>query len=156
MVGLSWNNQDNCQDGMDELPIVSVEIEPRVRWNVFDNFEVIQQRGLGLGWSIQNRFKQMRSGIACDKDVDGTIQIWQCTVAGDIFSQQLNPSKRIGPSQQKTSDTFFKQMNDWIEVVEQIEELDASVSQWHYNQNEESDAEILIDGTSIKIITYFD
>lgn len=156
MVGLSWNNQDNCQDGMDELPIVSVEIEPRVRWNVFDNFEVIQQRGLGLDWSIQNRFKQMRSGIACDKDVDGTIQIWQCTVAGDIFSQQLNPSKRIGASQQKTSDTFFKQMSDWIEVVEQIEELDASVSQWLYNQNEESDAEIIIDGSSTKIITYFD
>ncbi|XP_046652320.1 uncharacterized protein LOC124343166 isoform X2 [Daphnia pulicaria] len=145
MVGLSWNNQENCLDLMNDLPVVSVEFEPRIRWSVLDTFGAIQQRGLGLDWSIQNRFKQMRSGIACDKDSDGTIQIWQCTVAGDLFSQQLNPSKRIGPSQQKATHLFFTQLSDWTEAVEQIEELNASLSQNLFDQTEECDAEKLKD-----------
>lgn len=151
MVGLSWNNQENCLDLMNDLPVVSVEFEPRIRWSVLDTFGAIQQRGLGLDWSIQNRFKQMRSGIACDKDSDGTIQIWQCTVAGDLFSQQLNSSKRIGPSQQKATHLFFSQLSDWTEAVEQIEELNASLSQNLFDQTEECDAEKLKDSNYIKL-----
>lgn len=107
---------------------------------------MLQERGLGLDWVIQNRFNQMRSGIACEKESDGTIQIWQCTVAGDIFSQQLNPNKRIGPSHQTATRTFFNQLRDWMEAIEENEELNASLSSNHFDQNEQFGAEVLVDG----------
>ncbi|KZS17395.1 Uncharacterized protein APZ42_017024 [Daphnia magna] len=145
-IGLSWNNQGLCLDGSIKLPVTSVEIEPRYRWTALDTLEVLQERGLGLDWVIQNRFNQMRSGIACEKESDGTIQIWQCTVAGDIFSQQLNPNKRIGPSHQTATRTFFNQLSDWMEAIEENEELNASLSSNHFDQNEQFGAEVLVDG----------
>ena len=128
MLGLSWGSQQFCLKGSSVLA-PSIEIEPRKRWTSIDTLEFFQLRGLGLEWCTQNRFKEMRSGLACDKENDGTIQIWQCTFAGDVFSQQVNVNERIGPNQQKVSKTFVNWVPKWMDAVREIEEDSSTANQ---------------------------
>ncbi len=121
IIGLSWGSQCLSLEGSSVLA-PSIEIEPRKRWTAIDTLEHFQRKGLGIEWCTQNRFKQMRSGLACDKENDGTIQLWQCTIAGDVFSQQLDVNGRIGPNQQKVSQTFVSWLPEWMNAVRKIEE----------------------------------
>lgn len=150
MLGLSWNSQRQCLDNSsDSLPIVTVEIEAQKRWVVLDSLDILHRKGLGIDWSTQNRFNQMLSGLACAKDKDGTVQIWLCNVAGDIFAQQLNVNERIGCSQGKVSEDIAW-LHEWIESVEEIEESLSSPE--NVEQTERFVASPILEGSMYYIV----
>lgn len=146
MLGLSWSTQRLCLDeSSDSLPIAAIEIEAKERWTTLNSLDVLHRKGLGVDWSTQNRFKQMRSGLACAKDNDGTIHIWQCNVAGDIFVQQLNINERIGSSQEKAYRDIGVGLYEWINALEENEESLSSPD--HFEHSERFFADLILEGS---------
>lgn len=146
VLGLSWGNKPFCLGSSnDSFPVAVVEIEPAERWTPLNTLEVAHQKGFGTDWSIQNRFNAMRSGMACDKDIDGSIHILQCNVAGDIFTQHLNVNEETGARQQKTSANFVNWLTEWIDAVEENEET--SLSPGHVDQTERYIANGILEGS---------
>lgn len=145
MLGLTWGSQRLCLDGStDSFTTSTIEIEPRDRWTILNTLEMAQRKGLGLDWSVQNRFHQNRCGITCDKDSDGNVHIWQSTVAGDVFVQQFNVNERIGSSQQKSFEAASAWLSEWIQSVEENEEWPSSTPR--VDQTERFIADVLLEG----------
>lgn len=104
------------------LPAPVIEIEPRARPTLDNTSDYLFSRFMGnsMDWSVHNRLCQFRSGVTCDKDDDGTVNIWQCNTVGDIFLQQLNINRSM--DEHRTSmDLLVNRAEDWIKQIGDIE-----------------------------------
>jgi len=103
-------------------PAPVIEIEPRARPTLDNTSDYLFSRFVGksMDWSVQNRLCQYRSGVTCDKDEDGTINLWQCTTSGDIFLQQLNINRSMD-THRASMEVLINRAEDWIKQVDEIE-----------------------------------
>ena len=103
-------------------PAPVIEIEPRARPTLDNTSDYLFSRFVGksMDWSIQNRLCQYRSGVTCDKDDDGTINVWQCNTSGDIFLQQLNINRSMN-THRASMEVLINRAEDWIKQVDEIE-----------------------------------
>ena len=105
-------------------PAPVIEIEPRARSTIQDTAEHLFSHFLGEGmdWAVHNRLSQCLSGVTCDRADDGTVNIWQCTVVGDIFLQQLNINQSA-ESSRASSEFLVNRSKEWIKRAGEIETL---------------------------------
>lgn len=127
MLGLTWGSERFClhESITDCFPVSTIGIKTD-RLNVLDTLSLIrrQRKDTGIERCVTNRFKQARTGVACDSDSDGTVKIWQSTVVGDVFVQKFNFKENTGYSQQDESiENVLTRLSDWIDRVKQIESL---------------------------------
>lgn len=123
MLSLRWCNEPyTSSPSSTTFSAAAISVQPTFRKTSSTTLRHVQEsKGWGLDWSIQKRFEQPITGLTCHLIKDNTINIWNCTAAGDIFVQQLALDEReIGPSQTSSSN-FADRMKEWLSGAEESE-----------------------------------
>lgn len=125
MLGITWGSQRLCLDESitDSFPVPIIEIEPIDRLTVLNTLTAVRSKAVGLEDCVYNRFKQARTGVTCDRDSDGSVQIWQSNVVGDVYVQKFNLNEKIEFSQQRSIENVFPWLSEWVNDVEKIESV---------------------------------